>query len=262
MDQSEVALKDSNYCRKCASCRTWIRCEALHVLQQMFVSIDGQPLKSCKRCRDNVTDSEKPNRGPKRAGFDLDEYYETHEEFVEPHDNHKFDAALQSLRIEATLSSTFLIENDISVAITHKAETASYRNDMFDCTGYYFHLRRIKRPDGRRFNLSCSRSIEPKTERDPLSIRRYTAAKEFFECQGELHISFSKVNESAMVVYEHNYIEAQKRLPPRQIYQNLLQMADEPQIYKTEFYTITMQQVYNVWLSLTKTSGKGRGERL
>ncbi|KAK9243323.1 hypothetical protein V1506DRAFT_555486 [Lipomyces tetrasporus] len=215
-----------NYCRKCASCRSWIRCETLQGLQQMFVSFDGKPLKSCQ------------NRAAKSKSeeleFDLDECYETHEDFVEgvssfmeQHDNHKFDAAVQSLRMKVTLTSTFLIENDISVATCAQSgdqelqrRAAMIRNDMFA-----------------RFNLSCSRSIERKTERNPLSIQRYTAAKEFrvFECHGELHISFSKANKSAIIIYEHNghiempefhmtaevpnYIKAQKRFPPRQIYQ-------------------------------------------
>ncbi|KAK9326481.1 hypothetical protein V1520DRAFT_378577, partial [Lipomyces starkeyi] len=49
------------------------------------------------------------------------------------------------------------------------------RNDMFDCSGYFFHLRRVnERKYGPKFHLSCSRSVERKTERDPLSVRRYT----------------------------------------------------------------------------------------
>ncbi|KAK9492285.1 hypothetical protein V1508DRAFT_404888 [Lipomyces doorenjongii] len=125
------------------------------------------------------------------------------------------------------------------------------RNDMFDCTGYFFHFRRTyERPDGERFNLTCSRSIERKTERDPQSD-----AKEFFECHGELHISFSKANESVIIIYKHNsHIEAPmgKPFPPRQIYQNLMQMADDPQFEKTDLHAITRQQVYNVWVSITR----------
>ncbi|KAK9495651.1 hypothetical protein V1508DRAFT_409359 [Lipomyces doorenjongii] len=45
MDQSEVIVEDSKYCRKCASCRSWIRCETLQGLQQMFVGIDGKLLR-------------------------------------------------------------------------------------------------------------------------------------------------------------------------------------------------------------------------
>ncbi|KAK9311218.1 hypothetical protein V1524DRAFT_411936, partial [Lipomyces starkeyi] len=48
------------------------------------------------------------------------------------------------------------------------------------------------------------------------------------------------------------YIKAQQLFPPRQIYQNLIQLADSPQFAKTDLHTITRQQVYNVWLSLTK----------
>ncbi|KAJ8098596.1 hypothetical protein POJ06DRAFT_282574 [Lipomyces tetrasporus] len=212
----------------------------------MFVSFDGKPLKSCQKCRDNELD------------FDLDECYETHEDFVEgvssfmeQHDNHKFDAAVQSLRMKVTLTSTFLIENDISVATCAQSgdqelqrRAAMIRNDI---------------PDGARFNLSCSRSIERKTERNPLSIQRYTdmAAKEFFsqhiasffECHGELHISFSKANESAIIIYEHNgHIE----MPELHMTAELMQMADDPQFEKTELHTITRQQIYNVWISITR----------
>ncbi|KAK9312876.1 hypothetical protein V1524DRAFT_449322 [Lipomyces starkeyi] len=101
------------------------------------------------------------------------------------------------------------------------------RNDMFDCTGYYFH---------------------------------FSAIAVFCDCRGELHISFSKANESAIIVYEHNghsetpkfAITEEKGFPPRQIYQKLIQMADDPQFEKTELHTITRQQVYNVWLSFTR----------
>ncbi|KAK9373817.1 uncharacterized protein V1513DRAFT_447650 [Lipomyces chichibuensis] len=181
LDQSEFVFKDSEYCRKCTSCRTWVRCETLQELQQMFVSLDGQPLRSCKKCRENRA-AKSQSRGSKRAGYDHDECYETHDEFIEAlssfleqHDNHKFDAAAQSLKVKTTLTSTFVIGNDISVANCaqggdldlQKRAVMLLRNDMFDCTGYYFHLRRWNhRPDGPRFNLTCSLSIERKTERD------------------------------------------------------------------------------------------------
>ncbi|KAK9341844.1 hypothetical protein V1522DRAFT_433108 [Lipomyces starkeyi] len=77
------------------------------------------------------------------------------------------------------------------------------------------------------------------------------------------------MHESAIIIYEHNghtesprfhvteeicnYIMEQKHLPPRQIYWNLIQLADDPRFEKTELHTITRQQVYNVWLSNTKT---------
>jgi hypothetical protein len=109
----------------------------------------------------------------KRAGFDLDGCYDTHEEFVEAvssfverHDNHVFDASVQSLRIKATLTSTFLIDNDVSVEDC--TQTADHdlqrraaillRNNMFDLTGYFFHIRRVNaRPDSQTtFTLSCA----------------------------------------------------------------------------------------------------------
>ncbi|KAK9315815.1 hypothetical protein V1524DRAFT_58808 [Lipomyces starkeyi] len=118
-------------------------------------------------------------------------------------------------------------------------------------------------------SLTCSRSNERRTgDRDPSSVQRYTTAKEFFDCHGELHTSFSKSNRSATIIYDHKchaetpkfriteeiqqYIKAQQLFPPRQIYQNLIQLADSPQFAKTDLHTITRQQVYNVWLSLTK----------
>ncbi|KAK9352086.1 hypothetical protein V1523DRAFT_441396 [Lipomyces doorenjongii] len=179
MDQSEVT--DSKYCRKCLSCRSWIRCETLQGLQQMFVSIDGKPLKSCQRCRDNC--------------------YETHVAY-------KFDAAVH-LRLKVTLTSTFSIENDISVATCAQSggQELQRRAAM---------ILRKDVPDGARFNFSCSRSTKCKTERDSLSIRWYTEAQ--------------------------NYVKVQKLFLPRQIYQNSIQMADGPQFEKTELHTITTQQ--------------------
>ncbi|KAK9328251.1 hypothetical protein V1520DRAFT_262614, partial [Lipomyces starkeyi] len=130
--------------------RTWVGCESFQELQLPFVSLDGQPLKSCKKCRDNSA-AKSQNRGNKCAGYDLDEYYETHEEFIEAvssfleqHDNHKFDAAARSLTIKATLAPTFLVENDIAVANCaqsgnsdlQKRAAMLLRNDIFDCTGY------------------------------------------------------------------------------------------------------------------------------
>ncbi|KAK9334647.1 hypothetical protein LIPSTDRAFT_4684 [Lipomyces starkeyi NRRL Y-11557] len=131
-------------------------------------------------------------------------------------------------------------------------------------------MRRVnERQDGPRFNLTCSSSNDRKYERHVSNIRRYTDPKEFFECGGEIHIKFSKMHESAIIIYEHNghtelprfhvteeicnYIMEQKHLPPRQIYWNLIQLADDPRFEKTELHTITRQQVYNVWLSNTKT---------
>ncbi|KAK9318954.1 hypothetical protein V1517DRAFT_235840, partial [Lipomyces orientalis] len=191
---------------------------------------------------------------------------------------HTFDPDAQSVRFRATLAGCFVIENDVSVASCaqnndenlHRRAIKCFRNDLFDVTGYYFHLRRCnERVDGLTFSLTCSRSNERRTrERDPSSVQRYTTAKEFFDCHGELHISFSKSNRSATIIYDHKcrtetpkfriteeiqqYIKAQQLFPPRQIYQNLIQLADSPQFAKTDLHTITRQQVYNVWLSLTK----------
>ncbi|KAK9334358.1 hypothetical protein V1521DRAFT_375118 [Lipomyces starkeyi] len=239
----------------------------------------------------NVTLSKAPDgreksiRATKRTSYGLDEQFESHDDFIEiissfmeQHDSHAFDADAHSLRFRATLAECFVIENDVSVGSCAQTNDQSlqkraikcFRNDIFDCTGYYFHLRRCnERVDGPRFSLTCSRSNERRTgERDPSSVQRYTTSREFFECHGDLHISFSKSNRSATIIYDHKchaeapkfriteeiqqYIKAQQLLAPRQIYQNLIQLADTPQFAKTDLHTITRQQVYNVWLSLAK----------
>ncbi|KAK9349942.1 hypothetical protein V1523DRAFT_421347 [Lipomyces doorenjongii] len=170
----------------------------------------------------------------RRIDFDLDKSYESREEFVddvcsflEEHDTHIFEASRPSLRIKATLSSSVLLDNDIS-------------NDIFDCTGYYFHMRRVnERQDGLRFNMTCSSSKDRQFERDVSNVRRYTEPKAFFECC-----------ESAIIIYEHN---GHTESPKFHIYWNLIQLAYDPRFKKTELHTITRQQVYNVWLSHTKT---------
>ncbi|KAK9494061.1 hypothetical protein V1508DRAFT_414331 [Lipomyces doorenjongii] len=59
--------------------------------------------------------------------------------------------------MKVTLLSTFLIKNDISVATCvqsgdqelQRRTSMILRNDVFDCTGYYFRLRRVNdRPEG------------------------------------------------------------------------------------------------------------------
>ncbi|KAK9234052.1 hypothetical protein V1525DRAFT_414313 [Lipomyces kononenkoae] len=278
MNDPQVTIIDSKYCQKCAACRTQVCCDTLVELQQWHSGRDGHTFKTCKKCRDRKA-SKKQYDALKRTSFDLDGCYDTHEEFVdavssfmEQHDNHVFDASRQSLRIKATLTSNFLIDNDISVEActqnaTHDLQRRAailLRNNLFDYTGYFFHLRRV--------NVNsdvCSRSSEAKIERDPSQIQRYTVAKDVFDCQGELHITMSKVYESVTIVYEHkchtetqkfhmtdevrSYVKSQKRLTPRQIYQNLVQMANENEFENTDLYTITRQQGYNFWLSITKS---------
>ncbi|KAK9243959.1 hypothetical protein V1506DRAFT_555031 [Lipomyces tetrasporus] len=157
----------------------------------------------------------------KSSGVGLDGCYDNHEEFVEAvssfleqHDSHVFDSSLPSLRIKATLKSTFLIDNDISVETCTQTSDQDVqqhaavllRNVMFDCTGYFFHMRRVNaKPDGPiTFTMTCSRSSEAKLERDPFRVQRYTIPKEVFDCQGELHFTMSKLYESITMVYEHN----------------------------------------------------------
>ncbi|KAK9243952.1 hypothetical protein V1506DRAFT_579404 [Lipomyces tetrasporus] len=157
-----------------------------------FTGIDGKPLKV-------VTNAVAMS-------------YENHEEFLadicsflEQHDTHIFNASRPSLKLKATLSSSVLLDNDMSVGICtqttdpqlQKRAARLLRNDIFDCSGYYFHMRRVnERQDGPRFNMTCSSSNDRKFERDLSKIRRYADPKEFFECCGEIHITFSKMHES------------------------------------------------------------------
>ncbi|KAK9311507.1 hypothetical protein V1524DRAFT_418945 [Lipomyces starkeyi] len=261
MNNPKGPLNLSNYSQKCNSCRTL----------------------SCKTCRDNKA-SKSGGRSTTRTSYDLDEQYDTHEEFIEAvssfleqRDDHKFDLAAQSLRIRATLTANMFIETDVSMAMCAKTGDMALqtrvamqlRNDIFDCTGYYFQSRRcIERNDEIKFSFTCSRSTECETQRDPLTIQRYAVPEEFFDCHGQLHIILSKDNGSAVIAYDHRghtetpkfhmtdevrrYIQAQKLLSPRQIYQNLNRMTGDTQFEKTDLHTITRQQVYNVWLSFTR----------
>ncbi|KAK9427774.1 hypothetical protein V1505DRAFT_379032 [Lipomyces doorenjongii] len=112
---------------------------------------------------------------PQRAGFDLDYWYDTHEEFVEAvsvflkqYDGHKFDLTALPLKLsKASLSSTFCIGNDASIE-------------------YYFHLQHAhERRDGTKYSFTCPASVEDRpTERDPSTIHRYA---EYFERHGEFH---------------------------------------------------------------------------
>ncbi|KAK9327492.1 hypothetical protein V1520DRAFT_283355 [Lipomyces starkeyi] len=284
MDEVEVTVTDSQYFRKCPSCRRKIGCDTLKELAEMFTGPDGQALKSCQKCRDKRRRKNQTS-APMPPGFDLDECYETHEEFVEAvssflkhHDNHEYDASRRPLRIRASLSATFCIGNDVSIGACaqttdrdlQKRAVMLLRNDIFDCSGYYFYSRHAhERRGGAKYSFGCPASVENRPpERDPSTIQRYTAQKEYFECHGELHISFSQANESATLIYEHightesrrfhmtdeirNYITSNKNLPPRQIYQNLIQMTDISEFEKTEAVILTRQQVYNFWISLTR----------
>ncbi|KAK9372462.1 uncharacterized protein V1513DRAFT_460596 [Lipomyces chichibuensis] len=125
-------------------------------------------------------------------------------------------------------------------------------NEIFDCSGYYFHLRRCKE----RLN-----GPKRKTERDPATVQRYTTMKDFFDCRGELRIAFSKSNRTATITYDHkchtetpkfHVTEEVHLYIQRLIYQNLIQMADSPQLKNTDLHSITRQQVYNIWLSYTR----------
>ncbi|KAJ8096469.1 hypothetical protein POJ06DRAFT_203943 [Lipomyces tetrasporus] len=284
MDQVEVTVTDSQYCRKCPSCRRQIRCDTLKELAEMFTAPDGQAFKSCQKCRDKRGRKNRTS-APMQPGFDLDECYETHEEFVEAvssflkhHDNHDYDASLPPLRIRASLSATFCIGNDVSIEACaqttdrdlHKRAVMLLRSDIFDCSGYYFHLRHAhERHDGTKYSFGCPASVEHRPAvRDPSTVQRYTVQKEYFECHGTLQISFSQANASATVIYEHightesrkfhmtdevrEYITSHKYLPPRQIYQNLMQMTSISEFEKIEAHILTKQQVYNFWISLTR----------
>ncbi|KAK9350754.1 hypothetical protein V1523DRAFT_418835, partial [Lipomyces doorenjongii] len=153
-------VRGSEYCQK--------------KLQQMFVGNGGKSVKSCKNCRDNAGNSpltkslETEVRELKDASYNPDEQFETHEDFIEVvspflerHDKHIFNRETQSLKLRVTFSESFVLRSDVSVALCAPNEhrelqiqAASHlRNGIFDCSGYYFHLRRCK-------------ERERKTERD------------------------------------------------------------------------------------------------
>ncbi|KAK9236379.1 hypothetical protein V1525DRAFT_218778 [Lipomyces kononenkoae] len=284
MDQVEVIFKDSQYCRKCPSCRRQIRCDTLQELANVFAGVDGQAFRSCLKCRSKRAGKNQTGVS-QSAGFDLDAGYDTHEELVEAvsaflkqHDDHKFDLTAQPLKIKATLSSTCCIDNDVSIGACavstdgdlQRRVAMMLRSDIFDCSGYYFHLQHAhERRDGAKFSFSCPASVDDRpAERDPSTIQRYTVQKQYFECHGEFYISFSKANASATVMYEHightesrkfhmtdevrNYIRSHKYLSPRQIYRNLLQMTSVSDFEKPEAHVITRKQVYNFCISLTQ----------
>ncbi|KAK9350539.1 hypothetical protein V1523DRAFT_355188, partial [Lipomyces doorenjongii] len=133
----------------------------LHELQQMYSGMNGRVFKTCKKCHDRRR--RRTGVTLKPSGVGLDGCYDTHEEFVEAvtsfleqHDSHVFDSSLPSLRTKATPTSTFLIDNDISVKTctqtsdqdVQKRAAVLLRNVMFDCTGYFFHIRRVNvKPD-------------------------------------------------------------------------------------------------------------------
>ncbi|KAK9259659.1 hypothetical protein V1519DRAFT_469134 [Lipomyces tetrasporus] len=229
----------------------------------MFVGNGGKSVKSCKNCRDNA---KAKVREQEDASYNLDEHFESHEDiievvssFLECHDEHKFSPDAQPLKLRVTLSESFVLGNDVSVALCAQTEdrelqkqAASHlRNDIFDCSGYYFHLRRCKeRADGPEFILTCSRSHERKTERDPETVQRYTTAKEFFVCHGELRIAFLKANPTATITYDHKCHTETPKFHVTE--ENLIRLADSPQFKNTELHKITRQQVYNIWLSLTR----------
>ncbi|KAK9489113.1 hypothetical protein V1508DRAFT_407263 [Lipomyces doorenjongii] len=251
MDQVEVIFKDSQYCRKCPSCRRQIRCDSLQELAKMFAGADGQGFGAATNAvatldEVNMFINHQSQRAGKtmsqRAGFDLDACYDTHEEFVEvvstflkQRDDHKFDITAQRL------SSTFCIDNDVSIgacAVTTDCDLQRrvpmlLRSDVFDCSGYYFHLQHAhERRDGAKYSFNFQ--------------------KEYFECHGEFHISFSKTNASATVIYEHNGHTESRNHTPRQIYRNMIQMTNVSDFEKPEAHVITRKQVYNFWISLTQ----------
>ncbi|KAK9428669.1 hypothetical protein V1505DRAFT_376405, partial [Lipomyces doorenjongii] len=91
----------------------------------MFTGVDGQTLRSCRSVVTRKCQLQRRSKNqigvPTWAGFDLDD--ETHEEFVEAvssflklHNSHEYVASLQPLRIRATLSATFLVDNGFSIA--------------------------------------------------------------------------------------------------------------------------------------------------
>ncbi|KAK9250922.1 hypothetical protein V1507DRAFT_499713 [Lipomyces tetrasporus] len=240
MNNANSPLNFSNYSQKCASCRTLVRRDTLQEIQQMV---------RCKTCRDNWWAGGRPTT---RTSYDLDDHYATHEEFIEGVSSFLEQLDDHSLRIRAALSANMFIETDVSMATCAQTGDRALqtrvammlRNDIFDCTGYYFQSRRCtERNDEIKFSFTCS------------------LPKEFFDCHGQLHIILSKdtgqqghteTPKFHVTDEVRSYIDAHKFLSPRQIYQNLIRMASDSQFEKTDLHTITRQQVYNVWLPFTR----------
>ncbi|KAK9489134.1 hypothetical protein V1508DRAFT_407252 [Lipomyces doorenjongii] len=247
MESSVVSPRKSQYSQMCAYCRTLICCATFEE-QGLFIDKGAKSVKSCKNCRANAK-SKVP--GPKAYGLDQDvesheDYMEVVPSFLEQRDSHIFDPEAQSFTFRIILTGFFVLENDVSVATcTQKQAAIVLRNDIFDCTGYYFHMRRYT-------------ETERKAERDLTRIQRNTETKEFFDYHGELRINFSKSNLSLTILYDHKghvetpkfhvteemqkYIEAHTLVPPRLIYQNLIAMADGSQLKSTDLHTISKRE--------------------
>ncbi|KAK9489054.1 hypothetical protein V1508DRAFT_407298 [Lipomyces doorenjongii] len=150
-----------------------------------------------------------------------------------------FDLAAQSLRIKATLSANMFMQTDVSTATCAQTGDRALQtrvamllsNEILDCTGYYFQSRRrIETKDQIKFSFT----------------RNWT-----------IHISFSKDDGSAVIVYYHRgHSETPKFHLTDKRYQNLTRMADDCQFKETGLSTVTTQQVYNVWLSIQKLSAQ------
>ncbi|KAK9371487.1 uncharacterized protein V1513DRAFT_386716, partial [Lipomyces chichibuensis] len=108
-----------------------------------------------------------------RTNYDLDEHYDTHEEFIvavssflEQHDDHKFNLEAQSLRIRTDVSTATRAQTGDRALQSRVAMLL--RNDIFDCTGNYFQSRRCTESNGEiKFSFTCSRFTEREAERDP-----------------------------------------------------------------------------------------------
>ncbi|KAK9489050.1 hypothetical protein V1508DRAFT_465249 [Lipomyces doorenjongii] len=166
--RSTQVTQNGKYCRKCAPCRSWTRRARFENFKWHSPALMEDLLKV--------------------AANAVAMSYESHEEFLddigsflEQHDTHIFDASRPSMTLKATLPSAVRLVNDIPVGISLKLKTERLlRNDFFDCTGYYFHLRRvIERQYGPRFDMTCSSSNDRKSERNLSNPHRYTDPKDF-----------------------------------------------------------------------------------
>ncbi|KAK9237122.1 hypothetical protein V1525DRAFT_405034 [Lipomyces kononenkoae] len=108
----------------------------------------GHPV-ACKTCRDNKA-LKSGGRPTKRISYDLDEHYDTHEEFIgalssflEQHDDNKFDLAAESLKIRAALTANILIETDVSFAICAQLVTGLCRHESQCCSGMTFSTAQV-----------------------------------------------------------------------------------------------------------------------
>ncbi|KAK9234231.1 hypothetical protein V1525DRAFT_422426 [Lipomyces kononenkoae] len=146
------------------------------------------------------------------------------------------------------------------------------RNDIFECTGYFFQLHRVldANEDGCKFYFTCSRHASKDRQDEKTSQRYQLHAKDYYSCSGQVVISFSKANQFLTIFYKHRchekvinihppenvrkYVERLRGIPPRLIYLNMIRDAGTPLLESVDVPLITRRQVHNLWASMTQSA--------